>query len=36
MTERQAIIIGAIVLAIGLCIGGHLDLQACITLEQCQ
>ena len=25
-----------ILIMLGLCVGGHLDLQACITLEQCQ
>lgn len=36
MNERSAIILGAIVVAIGLCIGGHLDLQACIALGDCK
>ena len=36
MTERQAIVIGAIILAIGLCIGGHLDLQACVAIGDCK
>lgn len=36
MSERSAIILGAIVVAIGLCIGGHLDLQACIALGDCK
>lgn len=36
MSERSAIILGAILGAIGLCIGGHLDLQACIALGDCK
>ena len=36
MSERSAIILGAIVVAIGLCIGGHLDLQAGIALGDCK
>ena len=36
MSERSALILGAIVVAIGLCIGGHLDLQACIALGDCK
>lgn len=36
MSDTLAMIVAAILIATGLCVGGHLDRQACIAMEQCQ
>ena len=36
ISDRLAMVVAAILIAIGLCVGGHLDLQACVAMGGCK
>ena len=36
MSDTLAMIIAAILIATGLCVGGHLDHQACVAMGGCK